>query len=108
MTPSGDDFLVGFMAGLVLLGLDEQARSLGSRILGLIERTTRPGATILAQAAQYQFPGYLRAAADAVAAGEIDAAVAIGTHHGATSGLDALAGLALALARAGNSASAQT
>ncbi len=118
MTPSGDDFLVGFLAARALAGRDgpdQQAR-------GIIEErtggTTPVGATIVRQALAGHFPGYLIDVVHAlvaltattndsmgsIAAGagwSVAALVDAAARHGHSSGLDALTGLLFGLTTSG-------
>ena len=93
MTPSGDDFLVGYLAGLWITGQAKAARRMANSVRGLSGRTTRAGSTILLHAADAHFPAYLVAALRALGDGETDDAIRIARSQGATSGLDALTGL---------------
>jgi hypothetical protein len=100
LTPSGDDFLVGLLAGL-----DASDNGMGERLAAVIAqaapgRTTTFGAALLDHACRGEFSQRLHDVLIAVAAHDdaglrhaIDRAMA----YGATSGADTLAGLCLAL-----------
>jgi hypothetical protein len=110
LTPSGDDFVVGFLAARALAGssVAEHARA---RIADRLSATTRPGATIVSQALRGAFPAYLvrfsSGVADAVSRpGTSDepvsesglrSLVTDAAGHGASSGLDAVTGFAFGL-----------
>jgi hypothetical protein len=110
-TPSGDDFLCGVLLGERLVpaageaGTDSLRRCEGLRvshedrsgIRARLERTSRGGATLLWQALQGHFPGYLVDTAEGLSCPgsqeELVKVVGRAAGHGETSGSDALAGL---------------
>ena len=107
LTPSGDDFLVGLLAGL------EAARDpLRDPVAAAIareapHRTTEFGAALLEHACSGEFSERLHDVLLAIASREVAAlqrATARAMAYGATSGADTLAGLSCALEVAGRSA----
>ena len=107
LTPSGDDLLVGYMAGLwcTVRGKSEHAQfisSLGITIIRLSQQTNDISRTYLYHAVQGQVSGRLADLAEAICRGEntehllkiAEAAMQVG--H--TSGMDAVAGLLVGLA----------
>ncbi len=112
-TPSGDDFVVGFLATRRLLGADGPGADSASNAATVRDRlstTTRPGASLLLHAIDGCFPTYLctfaASFAELLAESEAEASgiatrvrgiVAAAATHGASSGLDALTGFAYAL-----------
>lgn len=108
LTPSGDDFLAGLLAGLDLVAdsgvvgggdAGEQSSAIRGMLPSCYRRTTDAGATILMHACDHAYPAYLLRAVDLVIAGEIREALSVAGSHGASSGLDALTGFAVALLR---------
>jgi len=110
-TPSGDDFIVGFLLGeeTLKLLLSTEAKAVAERqdtmipwytekedLWLAIERTNDAGKTLLWQALQGHFPQYLietvRSVSDARGTQEIVDAVEKAVSRGATSGTDALTG----------------
>ena len=107
LTPSGDDLLVGYLAGLwsTMQGEDERLQfiaSLGKRILRLSRRTNDISRTYLYHAARGQVSSRLANLATAISRGEnaerfleiAETAMSVG--H--TSGMDAVTGLLAGLA----------
>lgn len=107
LTPSGDDLLVGYMAGLWCTGQDKNERmqflgSLGETITGFSSKTNDISRTYLYHAAQGQVSSWLSNLAEVICRGEnpghlseiTEAAMSIG--H--TSGMDAVTGLLIGLA----------
>ncbi len=107
LTPSGDDLLMGYMAGLWCTGQDKNERmqfmwSLGETIIGFSSKTNDISRTYLYHAAQGQVSSRLANLAEEISRGEnpghlseiTEAAMSIG--H--TSGMDAVTGLLIGLA----------
>ncbi len=96
LTPSGDDYLVGLLAGFAAMG-DPCGIELGAAIAAQAPtRTTTVGATALAHAAHGAFAERLHDVLIALAGGRFaDLATSIerATAYGATSGSDTLVGL---------------
>lgn len=105
-TPSGDDFVVGFLAARQRTGRVVPAQT-RARIAGRAAGTTLAGATLLRQALRGAFPAYLRTfalAADTATAASADAVevpFSRAAVHGASSGLDTLSGFAFGLVPCG-------
>ena len=110
-TPSGDDFIAGVLLGQetlrVLLSIEEKAVAASldpmipcstekEALWVAINRTNDAGKTLLWQALQGHFPGYLieavRSVSDAEGKQDIEDAVERAVGRGATSGTDALTG----------------
>ena len=105
-TPSGDDFLVGALAARAVLGRGPASQEVLRSLAARADRTTLPGATIVRQALADASPAYLCDLAAALGAAALAAArnansmreaIAGAANHGATSGIDAMAGLAFGL-----------
>jgi hypothetical protein len=100
LTPSGDDFLVGLLAGLEATD-DPRRHALAAAIVREAPgRTTEFGAALLEHACRGEFSQRLHDVLIAVAAGDsvgLRYAIARATAYGATSGADTLAGLFFAL-----------
>lgn len=96
LTPSGDDYLVGLLAGFAAMG-DPVGIELGVAIAAVAAvRTTAIGASAIAHAARGAFAERLHDVLIALARGRVaDLATAIerATSYGATSGSDTLVGL---------------
>lgn len=106
LTPSGDDLLVGYMAGLCSRSGENIARNnfityLGTTLISLSEKTTDIGRTYLYHSAHGQFSRHLANLAEAICKG-------MGTHRlyaiaesamqmGHTSGMDTVTGLLIGL-----------
>jgi hypothetical protein len=100
-TPTGDDLVVGLLAGLRATGDLPRARRLGEDVLGLLERTTRASRHELAAAADGRFGEALLDVVTALTAptaraGELASAAARLATWGASSGRDQAHGAALA------------
>jgi hypothetical protein len=100
LTPSGDDFLVGLLAGLEACG--DAVRSPLARAIAreAPRRTTAIGAALLEHACRGEFSQRLHDVLIAIVAFDragIAAAIARAMAYGATSGADTLRGLFLAL-----------
>ncbi len=100
-TPSGDDFLVGMLAARTLLGEPLPAGPALAGLLGRCAATTLSGATILRQALRGCFPAYLCRFAHGFggvaesyrrADPRIRELVERASHHGHSSGIDAVTG----------------
>lgn len=107
LTPSGDDLLVGYMAGLWCAVQDKHERmqfmwGLGETIIGLLSKTNDISRTYLYHATQGQVASRLANLAEGICRGEnverlseiAEAAMSVG--H--TSGMDAVTGLLIGLA----------
>jgi hypothetical protein len=100
LTPSGDDFLVGLLAGLE--ATDDPMRNPLAAVIARETpgRTTEFGAALLQHACRGEFSQRLHDVLIALAArdaAEIRRAIARARAYGATSGADTLAGLSCAL-----------
>jgi uncharacterized protein DUF2877 len=108
LTPSGDDFLVGLLAGLEATHHRARAPLAALIAAEAPRRTTTIGANVLEHAARGEFTERLHAVviamADEAATG-LDRAIVRAKAYGATSGADTLAGLFLALEVAAATAS---
>ncbi|MBX3087800.1 MAG: DUF2877 domain-containing protein [Cryobacterium sp.] len=97
-TPSGDDVIVGVLAGLHSGGLFEAAARLGDRVLPLLSGTTRAGAHYLRSAVDGRFGEHVHQVLRSL---ELDSdprlTIAIASEWGSTSGVDLLHGLVAAL-----------
>lgn len=104
LTPSGDDFIIGCLAGLTVSARGERARfhclmRIAQTLVTRLAATTRVSRQHLSDAFVLEFAQPLAALAGALANGDEDvvehlrAALAVGAHSGA----DAAAGLLLAL-----------
>ena len=97
LTPAGDDYIVGVMAALWLIGRKEMLSEM-ARIA--VVKTTALSAAFLRAAAQGEFMEPWHALVQTLCAGEIEAfsqAIKWVAQFGASSGLDALAGFATTL-----------
>jgi hypothetical protein len=96
LTPSGDDYLVGLLAGLAAMG-DPVGRKLGDAIAEhAFVRTTAIGASAIAHAARGAFAERLHDVLIALAGGrfaDLVTSIDRSTAYGATSGSDTLVGL---------------
>jgi hypothetical protein len=110
LTPSGDDFLVGLLAGLEATDhplRDALAAAIARETPG---RTTEFGAALLEHACRGEFSQRLHDVLIAIAAHDdvgLPRAIARAEAYGATSGADTLAGLSCALEVASSRASTQ-
>lgn len=97
-TPTGDDVVVGVLAGLRLTGRTREQTRLTASLWPLLARTTRASRHFLAWAMRGQFATPVRGLGEALGAGtDLAAAMARMRHWGATSGVDLMHGLAAAL-----------
>lgn len=103
VTPSGDDILLGFLAGLwSTTGGNEQQlsfiRTFGEALMPLTKLTGEISRTYLYHAARGQFSSSLSNLAAAIAqGGPVDMALEEAMHIGHSSGMDAAAGLLIGL-----------
>jgi uncharacterized protein DUF2877 len=110
LTPSGDDFLVGLLAGLE--ATDDPMRDALAAVIAREApgRTTEFGAALLEHACRGEFSQRLHDVLIAIAARDalgLAPAIQRATAYGATSGADTLAGLSCALDVAGARANAR-
>ncbi len=105
-TPSGDDVIVGVLAGLQAAGRARAARTLARRALRLLPATTAASGHYLSAAADARFGEHVHELVAALSAGRPPArTIGLAARWGATSGIDLLFGLAAALsATAGGAA----
>jgi len=100
LTPSGDDFVTGYLLAKVIAG-ESLARAAASSIRSRLGSTSPAGRTLLSAALDRRFPHYLHefveAWAEAKDAEGEEEAVSKALSHGSTSGTDALAGLVFGL-----------
>lgn len=93
-TPSGDDVVVGVLAGLLATGRDASFRAIVAELPALLDRTTRASRHYLAAAAQRRFADHvlelLESLGDPAA---LQSAVDRAAGWGATSGLDLASGI---------------
>ena len=100
LTPSGDDYLVGLLAGLAATGHPARPDLAAAIAAQAPDRTTAVGAATLRHAADGAFSERLHDVLVAVAGGRLDAVTAAierATAYGATSGSDTLVGVFAAL-----------
>lgn len=106
LTPSGDDLLVGYMAGLwcTIQGSSERSQfisSLGKTVIDLSYKTNDISRTYLYHATRGQVSSLLAGLAEAICRGatpgQLDAATETAMSVGHTSGLDTVSGLLVGL-----------
>ena len=103
VTPSGDDILIGFLAGLwSLAGGDQQLllfiHSFGNALSQMAIQTNEISRTYLYHAAQGQFSSSLLNLAAAIArGGAVEQPVQIAMGVGHSSGMDSITGLLIGL-----------
>lgn len=98
-TPSGDDIIVGALAGLHAAGHPERAATLGRQVSPMLGETTTTGAHYLAAAIDGRFGEHVHDLLAALSAGAPpNATIELASRWGATSGIDLLVGLVSALA----------
>lgn len=103
VTPSGDDILLGFLAGLWSTAGEDQKklsfiRSFGNMIMRLADRTSEISRTYLHHATRGQFSSSLSNLAQAIAAGEdIKSTAESALRVGHSSGADSVTGLLIGL-----------
>jgi hypothetical protein len=107
LTPSGDDILIGYLAGLSCTTQGEAKRTrfvseLGKTVIALSAKTNDISRTYLYHAAQGQISSRLVDLAEAICRGEkperLSEIAEASFHVGHTSGMDAVTGLLLGLA----------
>lgn len=103
VTPSGDDILIGFFAGLWSLAGDDQAQlsfmhSFGESLLNVAKQTNEISRTYLYHAGQGQFSSSLSNLAEAIAlGGQVESAIHEAMRVGHSSGMDSVTGLLIGL-----------
>jgi hypothetical protein len=103
VTPSGDDILIGFLAGLWSLAGENRARlsfihSFGNALVPLTAQTNEISRTYIHHATQGQFPRSLSDLAEAIAwGGDVEHALQIAMRVGHSSGMDSVTGLLIGL-----------
>jgi hypothetical protein len=99
LTPAGDDALIGWLAGIALLGTDGRSDVLRQALHSRLARTTDVSRAHLEDALAGEFSEPLARFADALTRSPADAQRALAelAAVGATSGLDAAAGLLAAV-----------
>ena len=103
VTPSGDDILIGFLAGLWSMAgqHDKQlsfVRLFGNEIIKLAKQTSEISRTYLYHAAQGQFSSSLSMLAEAIATyGDVEQATQEAMRVGHSSGMDSVTGLLVGL-----------
>ena len=108
-TPSGDDVIVGVLAGLRVLGLGEQAASLSRRVAPLIHETTVASRHYLSAAADGRFGEHVHQLVAALSNGiSTDHTLRRAASWGATSGTDLLVGLVATLVTSINTRSTES
>ena len=104
VTPSGDDLLIGFLAGLwsVAGGNPTQVafiHSFGNKLLHVAEQTNEISRTYLYHAAQGQFSSSLSTLAESIATGiQVEGATRNTMRVGHSSGMDSVTGMLIGLA----------
>ncbi len=108
-TPSGDDIIVGVLAGLRVLGLGEQAASLSRRVAPLIHETTVASRHYLSAAVDGRFGEHVHHIVAALGDGASPAhTLRRAASWGATSGTDLLVGLVATLVTSLNTRSTES
>lgn len=103
VTPSGDDLLLGFLAGLwSMAGQNERQlgflRSFGTKLIQLAQATSEISRTYLCHAMQGQFSSSLSHLAEAIAIDEgVEETARASMRVGHSSGMDAVTGLLIGL-----------
>ena len=103
VTPSGDDILIGFLAGLWSMAGQNQPqlsfiRSFGNEIIKISKQTSEVSRTYLYHAAQGQFSSSLSTLAGAVTTGSgVEHATQEAMRVGHSSGMDSVTGLLVGL-----------
>jgi hypothetical protein len=108
LTPSGDDFLIGAMAGLAALGQTNTRAVLGRAIVAAAHLTSPLSASLLRTAAAGHVGENLHAMVAALVTGDADAAIAAARHMGHTSGFDALTGAVVTMRAVANASEQET
>jgi hypothetical protein len=102
LTPSGDDLLVGLLAGLEVVDDPARRHIAGAVVEHAMERTSLISASALSQAARGRYAERLHDVLAAIVAGEgmgIEGSIEAAMRYGATSGADTLVGLFIGLQR---------
>lgn len=108
-TPSGDDVIVGVLAGLRVLGLRDQSASLCRRVTGLIGATTVASRHYLSAATEGRFGEHVHQLVAALADEDPpERTLTRAASWGATSGTDLLVGLVATLATSVTNASIES
>lgn len=103
VTPSGDDILIGFLAGLwSMTGQNGQQlgfiHSFGTELIQLAKGTSEISRTYILHAAQGQFSSSLSHLAEAISTGDhVEATMQIAMRVGHSSGMDSVTGLLIGL-----------
>jgi hypothetical protein len=103
VTPSGDDILIGFLAGLWSMAGQDQTqisfiRSFSTGLIKLAKKTGEISRTYIFHAAQGQFSSSLSHLAEAIATGgDVEAAAQTSMRVGHSSGMDSVTGLLIGL-----------
>jgi hypothetical protein len=96
LTPAGDDFLIGALAGLDVLGQTNMHAALSRAVVAAAGRTSPLSASLLRAAAAGHVGENLHRIVAALVTGDADAAILAAARIGYTSGFDALAGAVVA------------
>ncbi|MEO6943086.1 MAG: DUF2877 domain-containing protein [Lacisediminihabitans sp.] len=108
-TPSGDDIIVGVLAGLRVLGLGERSAELSRRVTPLIPATTAASRHYLSAAIEGRFGEHVHQLVAALAGGDsTERTLGSAADWGATSGIDLLVGLVTTLVTSLNSQSIES
>jgi hypothetical protein len=103
-TPTGDDIIVGTLAGLRAASRPEHAATLGRQLSPMLGATTTTAAHYLAAAIDGRFGEHVHEFIAALSAGApTNATIELASRWGATSGVDLLVGLVSTLAAVDNS-----
>jgi Protein of unknown function (DUF2877) len=97
LTPAGDDFLIGALAGLDVLGQTNMHAALSRAVVAAAGRTSPLSASLLRAAAAGHVGENLHRIVAALVTGDADAAILAAARIGYTSGFDALAGAVVTL-----------
>ena len=103
VTPSGDDILIGFLAGLWSMAGGNQPqlsfiRSFGNEIIKISKQTSEISRTYLYHAAQGQFSSSLSTLAETISTGHgVEQATGEAMRVGHSSGMDSVTGLLIGL-----------
>ncbi|HSG45121.1 MAG TPA: DUF2877 domain-containing protein, partial [Anaerolineales bacterium] len=104
VTPSGDDLLIGFLAGLWSVAGENPVQvafihSLGNKLLHVSEKTNEISRTYLYHAAQGQFSSSLSTLAESIATGShVEVAARSAMRVGHSSGMDSVTGMLIGMA----------
>lgn len=103
VTPSGDDILIGFLAGLWSMAGENEPqlsfiRSFGNEIINIAKQTSEISRTYLYHAAHGQFSSSLSTLAEAIGTGnDVEHATEEAMRVGHSSGMDSVTGLLIGL-----------